>query len=147
MSTDTIELRYWKIVGAVIGAMVAVLTAFGIGFELGEKSRAQPPLPISHLCRGGVIIKLHAFEGPDDYVAMNLARLIRADGCEVDGPYRVPNHLIRNAQIRYFHLNDGPLATRIMELARDKDGVELYTRYLGELARKVPQGYVEVWLP
>jgi hypothetical protein len=143
-----LKAGFWTVVGAVVAALAAILSAFGIGFELGQSKSSVPTAIVNQICEKGAVIKLHALRGPNDQVARTVARLLTADGCTVDGPYQIQRrYRVAHAQIRYFHRPDGTTAMKIMQRVHEQARVDMYARYMSDWASRAPQGDLEIWFP
>jgi hypothetical protein len=144
-----LKAGFWTVVGAVIAALTAVLSASWIGYEFGVSTGAHQKASQIQVCEQRAVIKVHALNGPNYEVASRVADVLDAiDGCRVLPLVQIPPRAaVRRADVRYFYPCDSTMVAKIVQRVEAETGMAVRYRYMPGVESRVHPGYVELYFP
>lgn len=139
------KLSFLKAFAGSLAAVVGVLTAFWIGYQMGF-SRAEDTQTTrqDEPCANANEVLLHSAIGSTDQRAKSAMDLLNKKGCRISAIRAVDSS---HAALRYFHKPDSHDAILISNFLLAETEMQLPVQFLPRYASEVPPGTVEIWLP
>jgi hypothetical protein len=135
---------FFKALGGSIAAIVGIMTAFWIGYQMGfSKAEKYQNTNENSLCTNKSEVLLHSTKGTTDQRAILIMNLLNGKGCRVSEIRAVDTSIL---DLRYFHKPDSHGAILISNYLRKETGLEIPVKYIPRYAFEVAPGTFEIWL-
>ena len=138
------KITFWQAITGSIAALVSVITAFSIGYNMGKDCQEQPlSKQHSSVCAKKNEVLVYAKEGNKDERVILIMGLLNQSGCIVTD---MPTTNTTTSNIRYYHKADVNDAMLISEYIRTETGMNFPVKFIPNQASKIPAGKLEIWI-
>lgn len=140
---------FWKVLGGTTTAVVAVFTAFEIGYQQGKDYSCPTKTDVENVaCANSNSIVIVSLKGENDERGFLIRNKLNELGCHAIGPVAPDNEKadLKKSDVRYFHKSDKNDASVISAFLEKEIGIKFVVNGIYALGHKVPKGEMEVWI-